>query len=152
MRPAWYSASEESLALTRPADVAVVRVRARAFARSAGLDMHEQWHVAIAASEAASNAIKFGAPGWLVMRAMHLPWVGVEIDVRDSGPGFGDPVHALVDGVSEGVMRAQHSQGAWRGLGLGLGAIRRLMDEMSLGRAPSGGARLLARKWSGRAR
>ena len=143
MQPVSYSVSE-TIPLTRAADVAIVQVRAGAFVRAAGLDVDEQWRVAIATSEAATNAIKFGAPASVVFRKIASPYLGIEVEVSDSGPGFDD--------VDQVLRRATLDEAvpwhpARRGLGLGLGAIRRLMDELFVGNRERGGGCVVMRKW-----
>jgi serine/threonine-protein kinase RsbT len=62
--------------------------------------------------------------------------VGVEIVVRDDGPGIPDVDQALRDGFTSG-----------EGLGMGLPGARRLMDEMEIDSAPGRGTTVTVRKW-----
>lgn len=147
MPPAWSSAAEERIALTHASDAATVSSRARAFARAAGLGVRAQWAVAIAASELSTNVVKFGLPGTLTLRLHPGPPLALEIEAADRGPGFTDPSHALRDGVSEGLDQA--ALGApvarRRGLGLGLGAVQRMTDELTIQSRPGGGSVVVAR-------
>jgi serine/threonine-protein kinase RsbT len=147
MPPAWSYAAEEAIAIRRDADVALVQARARAFAREVGLGVRAQWAVAIAASELATNVLKFGAPGQLTLRVCLVPPPALEIEAVDCGPGFTDTERALRDGVSEGIDRAALDAlpPARRGLGLGLGAVRRMTDELTIRAGAGGGSIVTAR-------
>lgn len=147
MPPAWSSAAEERVVLATMSDAACVQSRARAFARAAQLDRRAEWAFAIAASELATNVVKFGAPGALTLRRSPGPPAALALEAVDSGPGFADLPRALLDGVSEGVDTS--APGAVpsrrRGLGLGLGAVRRLCDELTVQPRPGGGSIVVAR-------
>ncbi len=128
-------------------DADCVQSRARAFARAAGLDRRAEWAFAIVASELATNVVKYGAPGTLTLRHRAGPPAALELEAADSGPGFADLDLALRDGVSEGVdvaMLGAHSPRR-RGLGLGLGAVRRLSDELTIQPRLGGGSLVVAR-------
>jgi Stage II sporulation protein E (SpoIIE) len=61
---------------------------------------------------------------------------GICIESQDSGPGIKDIEQALTDGYS--------TAGS---LGIGLGAVNRLMDELELRSAPERGAHLVCHRW-----
>ena len=118
------SSAELRIAIQRPAEVIALQARARAFAAAAGLANVACWEVAIAVSEAATNMIKF------------------------AGGGIAHLEEALVDNISEGVdAREVSDPRGRRGLGLGLGAIKRLMDEVEIDSAVGEGTTIRARKW-----
>jgi anti-sigma regulatory factor (Ser/Thr protein kinase) len=147
MPPAWSSAAEERIVLANASDAACVQSRARAFARAARLDVRTEWAFAIAASELSTNVVKFGLPGTLTLRLCPGPPLALEIEAADHGPGFADPERALCDGVSEGVdVTALGALPARRrGLGLGLGAVRRMSDGLTIEPRPGGGSIVVAR-------
>jgi serine/threonine-protein kinase RsbT len=60
----------------------------------------------------------------------------VTIVARDSGPGIPDTAQALQDGYS-----------TYRGLGLGLGGTRRLMDEFEIVSEVGVGTTVTMTKW-----
>jgi serine/threonine-protein kinase RsbT len=94
--------------------------------------------VALAVSELASNLVRYANAGELVLSPTTGPrGEGVEVESRDLGPGIPDLELALRDGFSTGG-----------GLGNGLPAVRRLMDEFEISSTTSG-TRIVARKWSG---
>jgi anti-sigma regulatory factor (Ser/Thr protein kinase) len=147
MPPAWSSAAEELIALSHASDAAWVSSRALAFARAAGLDVRTQWAVAIAATELSTNVVKFGLPGTLTLRLQPGPPLALEIEAADRGPGFADLDHALRDGVSEGLDRTAPGPRpmARRGLGLGLGAVQRMTDALTVRPRLGGGSIITAR-------
>ena len=105
-------------------DVPRARRAAEEAARSAGMCVLDVGIVAIVASELATNLARY-APGGTLSSAGHGHCVYLES--RDAGPGIGRPAEALVDGFSTGG-----------GLGIGLGAMKRMMDGFSLDTSPAG--------------
>ena len=84
------------------------------FSLQSGLSLHEAWAVATAVSELVTNAVKYAAGGRLSMRRPAGPPACVEVLIEDDGPG----------------MRATRGAHPHRGLGQGLEAVGRLMDEL----------------------
>jgi anti-sigma regulatory factor (Ser/Thr protein kinase) len=129
------------------ADVVLCQQKARAFAAALGFDSRAQWEVAIAVSEAVTNIFKYVGRGWLHLRPVAGDPAGLEFEAIDQGAGIGDVGCAMRDGISEG--RDAVAEGAVpvrRGLGLGLGTIRRLMDSLEI-ESGAQGTRLRARRW-----
>ena len=125
-------------------DVSCAQSRARRFAADSGFSVRGQWELALAVSEAATNIVKYGVRGTILLRR---DWDVVEMVATDSGPGFTDVVACLRDGISEGRDRSSAiSLAGFRGLGLGLGAVARLTDELVISNLESGGALVRARK------
>ena len=91
--------------------------------------------------------LKFAGSGRLVLKRLTAPRPGIEIVVEDDGPGIDDIEQAMLDGVSEGREIAEIPIKERRGIGGGLGAVDRLMDEFELVNRPDGGVRATARKW-----
>ncbi len=143
------SCSERTLAVAKESDLAVAKTAARLFAEAAGGNREVQWAFAISVSEAASNMVKFAGGGTVTLRAGLEEGMYVEFEAVDQGPGILEIEKALQDGFSEGQDLYQLE---WldirkrRGLGTGLGAIRRLMDALEIQNLPQGGLRVRARK------
>ncbi|NVB40493.1 ATP-binding protein [Pseudenhygromyxa sp. WMMC2535] len=128
-------------ALSRPGCEHVREIRTISEARAAqtwalrlaeelGFERDAQWRIAISVSEAATNMVTHGGGGCLSLRGITEPHEGLRIEARDAGPGIDDPERAFQDHVSRGVdLREQPSNPRPRGLGAGLGAIRRLTDD-----------------------
>ena len=119
-------------------DVASAAREARGLAEECGLSGVEAQHVATAVSEVATNAVKYARGGEVELApAEHAGRRGLQVTVRDRGPGIADVAAALRDGVS--------SSGS---LGLGLPGARRLMDDFSIRSDPRGTVVAMAR-WEG---
>jgi serine/threonine-protein kinase RsbT len=120
------------------ADVERARRNARSLAAAQGLGIGDSEAVALAVSELAANLVRYAEAGEVVLSpTTGSRGEGVEIESRDLGPGIANLELALRDGFSTGG-----------GLGNGLPAVRRLMDEFEISSTASG-TRIVARKWPG---
>ncbi|MGB1274469.1 MAG: ATP-binding protein [Nannocystaceae bacterium] len=134
--------------IARDPDLARCQVRVRAFARQAGLDERGCWELTIAVSEAASNMLKYAGGGDVVLRYQEEPRFCIEFEAQDRGEGISQLEHAVQDQVSEGSdLRESFDPTAQRGLGLGLGAISRMVDTVEILDRPGGGTLVRGRKW-----
>jgi len=117
-------------------DVERIRREARGLAASVGFGRADAEAIVLAVSELATNLVRY-APGGevLVAPCAQDTGTGIAIYSRDGGPGIAHVELALRDGYSTGG-----------GLGSGLPAVRRLMDDFSLTTGPEG-TRIEARKW-----
>ncbi len=130
-------------------DVIWIRNEALALTKAQGLSPSGAWDVTIAVCELATNIAKFAGIGEITLRPCEeLGRRGVELVAEDRGPGIADPEAVLVDGFSEGRMISPEvAIRERRGLGCGLGAVRRAMSSLSIERREGGGARIVARRW-----
>ena len=113
-----------------------------AAAPGAGFAAADLTLVATAISEIARNIVKFARRGELTIALVTDDGrTGVTIVARDSGPGIVDVGQALQDGYS-----------TYRGLGLGLGGARRLMDEFEITTEAGRGTTVTMTKWRGESR
>jgi serine/threonine-protein kinase RsbT len=135
----------ESVTCRAPADRFACSRVARLVAAAAGFGAVEAAEVGTAAAELASNVVRHGGGGVLEVRVVESPRRGVEIECRDRGPGIHDAERAFEDGVSRSRKLAPEHVGS-SGMGLGLGAVRRLMDEVIIAQATVG-AQVVARRW-----
>lgn len=124
-------AADVWVAVDQSADVATARRRAAGLAMAAGFGDARVGEVEIIASELATNLVKHGGGGDLVLRT--TPAGAVQLVAIDAGPGTRD-LPALVD---DGVSTAGT-------LGVGLGAVRRLATRLDLWSQPARGAVVLA--------
>jgi serine/threonine-protein kinase RsbT len=125
------------LAVSSSSDGARARREARAQAGTLGFSRVETERLALAVSELAANLARYAMIGEIVIVSLDGGFRrGVQIESRDCGPGIADLARALEDGFSTGG-----------GLGSGLPAVRRLMDEFEIESGPEG-TRITARLWS----
>ncbi|MEV7789862.1 ATP-binding SpoIIE family protein phosphatase [Streptomyces sp. NPDC088106] len=124
-----------------PTRVRDVRVAAEEAAALAGLDERRTAAVSLVATELATNLLKYGQAGGVLIDVVDppLPREGrpgraVQITALDHGPGIADPAVAQRDGYS--------SSGS---LGAGLGTCRRLSDDFGLHSVPGRGTVAMAR-------
>jgi anti-sigma regulatory factor (Ser/Thr protein kinase) len=137
-----------TIPLRMTGDAACAATESRAFAARAGLAIRAQWEVSIAVAELASNVLKFVGTGTLGMRHELEPRRAVVIEVVDQGHGIGDLGAAITDGWSEGGRLTPERAAAARGLGVGLGSVHRMMDQVEIETDPGRGTRIVARKFA----
>lgn len=130
--------------LAADTDAVVAAAAARRFALAHGASARASQELAIVVAELASNALKYAGGGSMSVSMGDDGRLLVE--ALDRGPGIADPALALVDGVSEGRRVDQGEAPDRRGLGAGLGAVRRLTDTLVIEPRVGGGTRVLARK------
>ena len=109
--------------------VASVRAESQRMARDLGFDETRIGRVGIVATEAATNVLKHAGGGSMVVRALeHGGMPALELLAIDSGPGMDDFDRSARDG---------HSTAGTPGNGLG--AIRRLAEELDVYSVPDKG-------------
>jgi len=110
---------------------------ARNLARTASFDEVAVEEIVIAASELASNLVKHAGGGTLTFTPLDVAGrAGLQIQSRDKGPSISDVETAITDGYSTAG-----------GLGRGLGAVHRLMDEMEIASLPGRGTQVTCCRW-----
>lgn len=118
------------------------------FAAALGFDVTAQGEIAICIAELVSNAAKFAGHGTLTFEAIDDPRIGIRIIVEDSGPGIEDPETSMQDGFSEGrKLEPGIARRSGQGLGVGLGAVSRMMNHVEIVNVPPKGLRVVAIKW-----
>ena len=124
-----------SVMMTEGSQVAEARRRAVAVAQGIGFGETAAGRVAIVVTELATNIVKYGVPGELLLGTYEdATGTGVEVLAIDKGPGLSNPGAALRDG---------HSTGG--SAGTGLGAVRRLSNAFDLASSPGKGTVVLSR-------
>lgn len=112
------------------------RTQARAFARELGFDRTHQARIATAVSELARNIYAYAGSGRVTLSAISTPRVGVKIVATDEGPG--------IPNLSEILGGDYRSR---TGMGLGILACKRLMDEFSIVANPGRGTSVTITKY-----
>lgn len=129
--------SDGELSIDTEGDIVATRRTVRGLAVDLGFGLTDVTRIVTAASELARNVYKYGGGGvmrWRQVEDGGRP--GIELQFIDHGPGIADIDLALQEGYSTG-----------RGLGLGLPAAKRLMDEMDIQSAAGAGTQITLKKW-----
>jgi serine/threonine-protein kinase RsbT len=117
-------------------DVEHVRREARNLATHVGFNREDAESIVLAVSELAMNLVQHAHRGEIIVStASREGATGIIVQSADAGPGIMNVELALSDGFS--------TRG---GLGSGLPAVRRLMDDFTITTNPSG-TRIEACKW-----
>lgn len=125
------------LPIRSSSDVVVVRQLVRTRAIEAAFSLVDQTRIVTAASELARNTLDYGGGGQARIEILNEgPRTGLRMTFEDTGPGIPDVELALQDGYTTG-----------RGLGLGLGGARRLMNEFRIESKRGEGTRVVAVRW-----
>lgn len=125
------------MVISNPAEVIAIRRIAREMAGEIGFDEATREEIGLVVSELASNITKYAPRGIITLSQIcDLHREGILIEAEDEGEGFN--IHAAMqDGVS--------TSGT---LGVGLGAVNRLMDEFDiLQREDRTGTRILCKRF-----
>jgi serine/threonine-protein kinase RsbT len=127
----------EVLQLRSDSDVVRARQAVRALCAEAGFSLVDQTKMVTAASELARNTIVHGGGGTATLEGLEDgSRKGVRMTFEDEGPGIPDIAQALKDGYTTG-----------KGMGLGLGGSRRLVNEFEITSATGSGTRVVAVRW-----
>jgi serine/threonine-protein kinase RsbT len=130
--------NERRITLFDHSDKEQVVMTARYLAAEAGFDETNQVLIATAASELATNIVKYAKEGEVILKIIQRDrQLGIEIIARDDGPGIRDIEQVMQDNFST-------SKGS---LGLGLPSVQRIMDEFKIESQPEHGTIVSALKW-----
>ena len=109
----------------------------RSMALGIGFDPMEAALIVAAIAELVQNLLRYAGTGEVSIREVSAGATrGIEVTVVDHGPGIRDIELAMSVGYSTS-----------RGLGLGLPACRRIMDDFDLKSAPGEGTVIKTAKW-----
>ena len=110
---------------------------ARTFSASLGFSNEHCGEICLVASELASNLLRHASHGRMrLSRVDSGGRTGIQIESEDNGPGIPNVEEAITDGYSTAG-----------GLGLGLGAVNRLMDELEFYSGAQGGVHVVCQRW-----
>ncbi len=130
--------NERRITLFDQSDKEQVIMTARCLAVEAGFDETNQVLIATAASELATNIVKYAKEGEVILKIIQRDrQLGIEIIARDDGPGIRD-----IDRSCRIILAPQ--KGAW---GLGLPSVQRIMDEFKIESQPGQGTIVSTLKW-----
>jgi serine/threonine-protein kinase RsbT len=123
--------------ISSSSDVVLARQKVRQWATEMKFSLVEQTKLVTAASELARNTLDHGKGGQMVIEMIEdTGRQGLKLVFEDRGPGIPDIQAALRDGFSTG-----------RGMGLGLGGSKRLVNDFEIVSKPGEGARVTAIRW-----
>jgi serine/threonine-protein kinase RsbT len=117
--------------------VVLVRQAVRKWAIDLGFSLVDQTKMITAASELARNALDYGGGGTVRLEALENGHRrGLRLTFEDQGPGIPDIDKALTDGYTTG-----------KGLGMGLGGSKRLVNEFEIASRVGEGTRVTITRW-----
>ena len=127
----------EIIFVTTSGDIVAVRHAVRRQAVKINLSLVDQTKIVTAASELARNMLIYGGGGEVTLEVLQQGVRhGLRVHFVDDGPGIPDIDLALRDGFTSG-----------KGMGLGLGGAKRLVNEFNLESAPGKGTRVTITRW-----
>lgn len=119
--------------ISHRADVVVAQQVTRRAARTLGFDRAAAAELMIVASELASNVLKHGRRGHLRLEPVHDPvrGAGIRLLAEDDGPHFKSFETALRDGFDDDGEVEPSAMYSRAGTASGLGAVKRMTDELT---------------------
>ena len=127
----------ETLPVRAAADMLLVRQFVRERAAELGFGALDLTKLLTVASELGRNTLIHGEGGTILLESfVEKDRRGLRLTFEDKGPGIPDIEQAMTDGFT-----------TKRGLGLGLGGSKRLVDEFELVSSVGEGTRVTATRW-----
>jgi serine/threonine-protein kinase RsbT len=137
-RPTRAVADEIRVQINSDLDIVAARHKGRELARELGFSATDLALIATAISELARNIVLYARGGEIILKsAEDNGRAGIIVVASDEGAGISDVDEAVQDGYSTSG-----------GLGLGLGGVRRLMDEFEIVSRAGLGTKVTAKKWN----
>ena len=127
----------DTMELQASEHVVLVRQAVRKWAIDLGFSLVDQTKMITAASELARNTLDYGGGGTVRLEALENGRrKGLRLTFEDRGPGIPDIDKALTDGYTTG-----------KGLGMGLGGSKRLVNEFEIASRVGEGTRVTITRW-----
>ena len=127
----------ETVPIRTSNDVVLVRQRVRALCIEQKIGLVDQTKIVTAASELGRNTLEHGGGGEAILELLQdADRSGIRLTFRDKGPGIPDVALAMRDGYTSG-----------KGMGLGLGGSKRLMQEFAIDSEPGRGTAVTVVRW-----
>ncbi|MEA5049443.1 MAG: anti-sigma regulatory factor [Eubacteriales bacterium] len=129
----------KAIRLQQSSDNELVIYHMRSLLNEAGFHTTDEFILAAAASELATNIVRYTPGGMMEICLIRDAGgrTGVEVFASDKGPGIPD---------LEAAMR-EHYSSEPGSLGMGLPSVKRIMDEFAIESVVGAGTRVRARKW-----
>ncbi len=127
----------EMLNIESDGDIVRCRQLVRSWAAELGFGPVDQTKLVTAASELARNTLVYGGGGQVRVEALTDDGRrGLRLAFEDHGPGIPDVAAAMRDGYTTG-----------KGMGLGLGGARRLVNDFDIQSRVGEGTRVTIARW-----
>jgi serine/threonine-protein kinase RsbT len=118
-------------------DIVLVRQKVRKWSMEIACSVVDQTKIVTAASELARNLLIYGGGGDVHLEQLQQGMrKGLKLSFVDQGPGIPDIEQALKDGYTSG-----------KGMGLGLGGAKRLVNDFEIHSEVGKGTRIVITKW-----
>lgn len=118
-------------------DVVLARQKVRQWSTELRFSLVDQTKLVTAASELARNTLDYGLGGQMIIETLAAgSRVGIRLTFEDDGPGIPDIERALSDGFTSG-----------KGMGLGLGGSKRLVNEFNIESQIGKGTKVTVARW-----
>jgi serine/threonine-protein kinase RsbT len=125
------------LPIAASSDIVLIRQEVRKWAVELGFSLVDQTKMITAASELARNSLDYGGGGIVRFQIVENGTKrGLQLTFQDEGPGIPNIELALTDGYTTG-----------KGMGLGLGGSRRLVNNFEITSSPGQGTRVTITRW-----
>jgi serine/threonine-protein kinase RsbT len=127
----------DSLPIRSSTDIVLIRQAVRKWSGELGFSLVDQTKMITAASELARNSLDYGGGGAVRLEVIENGIKrGLRLSFEDQGPGIPDIQQALTDGFTTG-----------KGMGLGLGGAKRLVNEFEIASRSGEGTRVTITRW-----
>jgi serine/threonine-protein kinase RsbT len=126
-----------SLPILSSTDIVLIRQEVRKWTGELGFSLVDQTKMITAASELARNSLDYGGGGFVYFESLQDGAKrGLRLTFEDHGPGIADIPQALTDGFTSG-----------KGMGLGLGGAKRLVNVFEISSRVGEGTRITITRW-----
>jgi serine/threonine-protein kinase RsbT len=127
----------DTLDVRSSTDIVLIRQAVRNWTAELGFSLVDQTKMITAASELARNSLEYGGGGRVIFESLQVGTKrGLRLTFEDHGPGIPDIGLAMKDGYTTG-----------KGMGLGLGGAKRLVNEFELQSTVGEGTRVTITRW-----
>jgi serine/threonine-protein kinase RsbT len=127
----------DRLSISSSTDIVLIRQEVRKWSGELGFSLVDQTKMITAASELARNSLDYGGGGSVLFDVVHDGGKrGLRLTFEDHGPGIADIDLALTDGFTSG-----------KGMGLGLGGSKRLVNAFEITSRVGEGTRVTITRW-----
>ncbi len=127
----------DTLEVRSSTDVVMIRQAVRTWTAELGFSLVDQTKMITAASELARNSLEYGGGGLVIFESLQEGnRRGLRLSFEDHGPGIPDIAQAMKDGYTSG-----------KGMGLGLGGAKRLVNEFEIQSTVGEGTKVTITRW-----